>query len=162
MKSNTATLTRIFPIPVGKKASDGRRTESLSLASGVLFLVNQPILIIWLMVVPRAVARTQAAQRDIAWIVIFRGKERNDARTSHCRGVSRSSTWSRRPVSSNPHRQYLRRRGRSDSLDALDLQSPLCGSHADSDSDGSGPIDDWDGQCTAAATALGNPLSPRC
>lgn len=162
---HSATLARASSFPLGQKEHDARRTEILMLAIGVLFLVSQLILIIWLFLLPHAVARRHAAQRDIAWTVMPRAQERgegDDHQTSRRRGLRRSSTWNGTPVALDLHGEYSRRRGRPDGIQALDLQSPLSSSNAESDSDGGGPTkDNWDRGLTAAAALISNPLSPR-
>lgn len=91
----STTVTRTSSLPAGQEESYARRTEILVLAIGVLFLVSQLILIVWLVLLPIAIARGQAAQRAIAWTVIPGGARRDDdddRRISNCHGLRRNIT----------------------------------------------------------------------
>lgn len=159
----SATLTRVSSLPVGQEETSARRTEILILAIGVLFLVSQLILIVWLVLLPMAVARRQAAQRNIAWTVIPTVQRRGEGghrRTSHGRGLRRNSTRNGRSTALNLRGEYLRQRPGPDSPGTLDLSSSRCFSNAASESNSSGPDDCWErGFITEAAVAT--PLSPR-
>lgn len=162
----SATLSRASSLLVGQEETNARRTEILILAIGVLFLVSQLILIVWSVLLPIAVARRQAAQRDIAWAAIPTVQKRSEGshhRTSHGRGLRRNSTWNGRSTALNLRGEYLRQRPGPDSPDTLDLSSSQCISNAESESesDGSGPKDRWErGLTEAAVAALDRPLSP--
>lgn len=133
---------------------------------GVLFLVSQLVLVVWLVLLPMAVARRQAAQRAIAWTAVpTTVSERGEGNNHHGHGLRRSSTWSGRSTApTNPLGEHLRQRAGPGCTDPLDLQhsSQCISSNVESEPDGSGPNDGWEGSLAkVAVAALAQPLSPR-
>lgn len=144
--------------PVDQTTLNANRTEILVLAIGILFLVSQLVLVIWLLARPRPHARPREAdQRAITWAAlntkptITLNDDDHDAddgdhhvRESRQHGVRRSSTWNGRSViatGDDGHHLLLRRRRRRKSsgngLELADLRSPLSSPETDSDWDSS-------------------------
>lgn len=164
-QSPTRAASSSFPA-VGPQETDARRTEIVVLAMGVLFLVSQLALVVWLVLLPMAVARRRAAQRAIAWTAMPTTlPTRGEGNDHHGHGLCSSSTWSgRSTASTNPlGLEHLRQRAGPGCTDMLDLQSSSqCSSNAESEIDGSGPNDGWEGRLAkAAVAALAKLLSPR-
>lgn len=112
----TPSLTRTSTLSLDAKTLDSERTEILFLAIGVLFLVSQLVLMIWLFV-PRAFARKPREQRSLEWRPVVTDTvaqgailtDQEDDRPIRRRN-RRSSTWNGRSTEASQNGQPVRRR----------------------------------------------------
>lgn len=92
--------TRAATPPPDQKTLDANRTEIIVLAIGILFLVSQLILMIWLFT-PRAFARRPREQRNIEWRPVDPDptaqdpifSDEDDGRLARRHNYRRSSSW---------------------------------------------------------------------
>lgn len=162
-------LTHAATSTPDKQTIDANRAEILVLATGVLFLVSQLVLTIWLFARPRASAQREKTQRmSITRTAVttnpaiqISGEDTDDGGRSSGRrsNLRHSSTWNGRASSLNPtgDGHFIRRR-RSVGIELRDLGDPL--SSPESDSDSSDVSRGCRDAGLMAAAALGMPIAP--
>lgn len=108
----TPSPTRASILSLDEKTLDANRTEIFILAIGILFLVSQLILIIWLFV-PRAFARKPREQRTLEWRPVVTDSIAPSTILTNqgdSRPIRRSSTWNGRSAETSRNGQPVRRR----------------------------------------------------
>lgn len=113
----TPSPTRASTLSLDVKTLDATRIEIFILAIGVLFLVSQPVLVIWLFV-PRAFARKAREQRTLEWRPVVPDPiahepilgDQGDDRPIRRSNFRRSSTWNGRCAEISQNDQTVRRR----------------------------------------------------
>lgn len=159
--------TRAATPPPDQKTLNATRTEIIVLAIGILFLVSQLILVIWLFA-PRAFARKPREHMIIGWQpmdsdpaarVTILSDDEDDGRPTRRRNYRRCSTWNGRSVATSRDGRPVRRR-KSTGLKPAELHTS---SSSDQDSDSS----DWDSSLRKgfqntglAAASLAIPIVP--
>lgn len=128
------------PTDSDKNILESDRTGILVIIFGTLFLLSQLCLVIWILARPHAYSRREENEQSTATSPASSNSS-IDADTGGDNfprdnpEVRRSSTWSGAALK----RQYLHQRKKSGGLDELvGLDTPLCNSLTDSDSDRSG------------------------
>lgn len=132
------TPRQAWPTPLlDKKMIDASRTEILVVALGILFLVSQLCLMIWIFARPHAFARRREPRPKAATSPPDSRTESNGSANDNdspkpLRKLRRSSTWS----GGSLERQYLRQRRKSGGRGQLgQIGTPSSSPETESDSD---------------------------